>query len=149
MKTTGRHLLVEYHGCDSVVLNDKLRLERVMRAGAEAAGATVLGTIFRTFEPQGVSGVVVVEESHFSIHTWPEHGYAAADFYTCGDCRPEDAHDVLKEELRAGESEIMILGRGQHPPRPSIEVRQHRVYPADRAAPIPVRPASPVSASGE
>ena len=70
------------------VLNDPARLETLMKRGVVAARATTLGTIFRRFSPQGVSGVVVVEESHFSIHTWPEYGYAAVDFYTCGDCLP-------------------------------------------------------------
>jgi S-adenosylmethionine decarboxylase len=125
VKTTGRHLLVEYHGCDVDMLNDPTALETLMRNGVLAARATPLGTVFRRFSPQGVSGVVVVEESHFSIHTWPEYGYAAVDFYTCGDCLPEEAHRVMKEGLRAAASEVMTIDRGQDPPGPSIRVARH------------------------
>lgn len=125
MKTTGRHLLVEYHGCDPGVLNNPSTLEKQMKNGVLAAGATPLGTVFRRFSPQGVSGVVVVEESHFSIHTWPEYGYAAVDFYTCGDCTPEEAHAVLKAGLRASASEVMTIDRGQDPPGRSIRVARH------------------------
>jgi S-adenosylmethionine decarboxylase proenzyme len=127
MDTTAKHLLIEYHGCDKELLDDKDRLERLLRYAAEKAGATVVGVIFHTFSPQGVSGVVVVEESHFSIHTWPEYRYAAVDCYTCGDCEPHAAHDYLKEELSATETELMILDRGQSPPRPSIKMAAHRI----------------------
>ena len=77
MDTFGQHLLVEYHGCDLSLLNDLCRIEVLMCAAAEAAGATVVTSAFHRFSPQGVSGVVVIEESHLSIHTWPESGYAA------------------------------------------------------------------------
>jgi S-adenosylmethionine decarboxylase proenzyme len=127
MNTTARHLVVEYHGCDRELLNDKKQMERLMRLAAEKARATVVGAIFHTYSPQGVSGVVVVEESHFSIHTWPEYGYAAVDCYTCGDCEPEAAHEFLKEQLRAAETELMILDRGQNPPGPSIKLAAHRI----------------------
>ncbi len=80
---------------------------------------------FHRFSPQGVSGVVVVEESHLSIHTWPEVGYAAADFYTCGDCQPIRAHEVLRDGLRAARAEVMTMRRGSYPPAPSIQVENH------------------------
>jgi S-adenosylmethionine decarboxylase proenzyme len=127
LKTAAQHLLVEYHGCDVAVLNDKGRIEELMRHGAEAARSTVVGSVFHTFSPYGVSGVVVVEESHFSIHTWPEYGYAAVDCYTCGDCEPENAHKILREGLGAATSEVMVLERGQHPSRPSMRVSSHRL----------------------
>ena len=127
MNTTGKHLLVEYHGCDVDVLNDPARLETLMKRGVVAARATPLGAIFRRFSPQGVSGVVVVEESHFSIHTWPEYGYAAVDFYTCGDCLPEEAHVILTEGLGATAAEVMTINRGRHRPGPSIRVAKHTV----------------------
>ncbi len=123
-------MLVEYYDCDTEVLNDMARLDRLMRLAAEAARATVVGSIFHTFSPQGVSGVVVVEESHFSIHTWPEYGYAAVDCYTCGDCIPEAAHEFLKKALRAEGAEVMALDRGQYPPRPSIRIVGHRTEEA-------------------
>jgi len=101
LNTFGRHLLVEYHGCDTRFLDDFSKLESAMVAAAEAAGATVVAKAFHRFAPQGVSGVVVIEESHLSIHTWPEYGYAAVDFYTCGDCVPERAHELLRSALGA------------------------------------------------
>lgn len=125
MKTTGRHLLVEYRGCDPVLLNDQAYVERLMRRAAEVAGATIVASVFRDFTPQGVTGVVVVEESHLSIHTWPEYGYAAVDFYTCGDCSPDAAHRLLNEELQAREAEVMAVARGEQSPQ-SIRVVEHR-----------------------
>jgi len=127
LKTTGRHLLVEYHDCDTAILNDKSRIETIMRRAAEAARATVVGTVFHTFSPQGVSGVVVVEESHLSIHTWPEYGYAAVDFYTCGDCVPDRAHETLMSELAADAFEILEVERGHRPLEPSIRLTRHVV----------------------
>ncbi len=101
-----------------------------MRQAAEAAHATVVGSIFHTFAPQGVSGVVVVEESHFSIHTWPEYGYAAVDCYTCGDCTPQAAHELILKELGAETCEVMTLGRGQYPSQPSIQIIDHHIEEA-------------------
>jgi S-adenosylmethionine decarboxylase proenzyme len=126
LKTTGRHLLVEYRGCDTRILNDKDRIEDLMRSAAEKARATVVGSVFRTFQPQGVSGVVVIEESHLSIHTWPEYGYAAVDFYTCGDCLPDLAHREIRDGLQAEEAEVMSIDRGQDTPGSSIRVVGHR-----------------------
>jgi S-adenosylmethionine decarboxylase proenzyme len=144
LKTTGRHLLVEYRGCDATILNDRSRVEELMHSAAEGAGATVVGSTFRTFTPQGVSGVVVIEESHLSIHTWPEYGYAAVDFFTCGDCRPFEAHKILQNGLRARESEIMAIDRGQVPPGPSIRVVKHYREQDEAAQPLLQREASPL-----
>ena len=127
MDTFGQHLLVEYHGCDTEILNDPTRIEAAMRSAAEAAQATVVTTAFHCFSPQGVSGVVVIEESHLSIHTWPETGYAAVDFYTCGDCTPMRAHEFLKDELAAERSEVMTIHRGVHSPGPSMQIQHHTV----------------------
>jgi len=71
--------------------------------------------VFHRFAPQGVSGVVVVEESHLSIHTWPEAGYAAVDFFTCGECFPERAHAALLDGLAPERSEILNVERGVSP----------------------------------
>lgn len=127
MNTRSRHLLAEYHGCDEELLQDPDRLEALLRRAAEEAGATVVQCVFHRYSPQGVSGVVVIEESHLSLHTWPECGYAAADFYTCGDSRPERAHALLRRSLGATRSEVMELERG-HRDRPhGIAVRTHRL----------------------
>lgn len=83
-----------------------------MKNAALAAGAHIVQAVFHQFAPQGVSGVVVVEESHISVHTWPEAGYAAVDFYTCGETDPAKAHAVLVEGLGATSGELMRVQRG-------------------------------------
>lgn len=112
METKARHLLAEYHGCDVGLLGDVDGVRALLEAAARAAGATVVQSVFHRFSPQGVTGVVVLEESHLSVHTWPETGYAAADLYTCGDCRPEEAHRVLFAGLLAERAEVMQVARG-------------------------------------
>jgi len=96
-----------------------------MVEAARAANTTVVTQAFHQFAPQGVSGVVVIEESHLSIHTWPEAGYAAVDFFTCGDGTPELAHEVLRTGLNADRSEVMKVDRGTYPPGPSMHVKHH------------------------
>jgi S-adenosylmethionine decarboxylase proenzyme len=117
----GTHLLVEYAGCDPGVLDDPPALEALLREAAAAAGARVVAATMHRFVPRGASGVVVLEESHLSIHTWPEHGRAAVDFYTCGEGDPEAAHAVLRRGLRARSAEVMSVARGR-----SLSVRAHR-----------------------
>lgn len=128
MNTTfGRHLVVEYHGCDPAILDDAEELREVMEAAALNANASIVQTVVHRFTPQGASVVVVVEESHLSIHTWPEVGYAAVDFYTCGECDPILAHEVLAERLHAEESEIVVLHRGLQTEATSIQQVEKRV----------------------
>ncbi len=97
-----------------------------MQRAATASGTTIVTSVFHPFFPQGISGVVVIEESHLSIHTWPEYGYAAVDFFTCGDGIPERAHEVLKAGLEAKVSEVMFVNRGMLAGETSMEVRSHR-----------------------
>lgn len=138
LNTVGQHLLVEYHGCHTDILDDVARIESMMRGAAEAAGATIVTATFHRFAPRGVSGVVVIAESHLSIHTWPEHGYAAVDFYTCGECRPEDAHGLIRQALGAEHSEIMTIRRGLYPTEPAMRIATHyhegRTAPEDRSS---------------
>src|SRR5690606_9453269 len=84
-KGLGRHIMCEAYGCDPEVLNDRKRVEAIMVEAALQAGAEVREVVFHQFSPQGVSGVVVISESHLAIHTWPELHYASIDVYTCGD----------------------------------------------------------------
>jgi S-adenosylmethionine decarboxylase proenzyme len=125
LKATGRHLLVEYKNCDQSVLNNRLLIEELMRTAAKAAGTTIVTSVFHPFFPQGISGVVVIEESHLSIHTWPEYGYAAVDFFTCGDGMPERAHEVLKNGLKAKTAEVMFVSRGAISEEPAMELVSH------------------------
>ncbi len=85
MKALGTHIVCELSGCDAAALTDVDAVRDMMIGAANASRATIMEVAFHRFEPQGVSGVVVLAESHISIHTWPEMGYAAMDFYTCGD----------------------------------------------------------------
>ena len=96
-----------------------------MRNAAKASGATIVTSVFHPFFPQGISGVVVIEESHLSIHTWPEYGYAAVDFFTCGDGLPERAHEVLKEGLQAKTAEVMFVSRGAISEPTAMELVSH------------------------
>ncbi len=124
--TRGQHVLAEYYGCPNFILNDENAIRAMLQEAAVAAGATVVATVFHRFTPHGVSGVVVIEESHLSVHTWPESGYAAVDFYTCGDCEPSRAYEVLRRALQAERSELLTVERGVEP-RQSIQVGEHRV----------------------
>lgn len=112
MSTRGVHLIAEYHGCAPSRLNHLGHVRRVLQRAADAAGATVLSLESHRFEPQGVAGLALLAESHLSLHTWPERGYAAADFYTCGASIPRKAHEVMRRELRAAGAEIVEMARG-------------------------------------
>lgn len=111
----GVHYLLELRGCDPTVINDLPEVRRILIEAAKQAKATVLDARFHQFSPQGVSGVVVVGESHLSIHTWPEYGYASADIYTCGHTDPLQAAFYIVEALHAKSVFCMIVGRGEHP----------------------------------
>jgi len=80
----GRHLILEIWDADPHLLNDAHALEKLLLQAARAANATVIQSVFHRFSPYGVSGVVVIAESHLTVHTWPEYGYAAIDIFTCG-----------------------------------------------------------------
>jgi S-adenosylmethionine decarboxylase len=104
---------VELHDCDKEALNDLGLLRDVMVKAAIDCGAVVLGESFHRFSPQGVSGVVIIAESHLSIHTWPEYGYAAVDIFTCGTfVNPEKAAEVLIEKLGSKNHSVMEIPRG-------------------------------------
>jgi S-adenosylmethionine decarboxylase len=113
LNALGRHLLLELKDCDPEVLNNLDFLKTVLPAAAIEAGATVLGESFHQFNPQGVSGVVIIAESHVFIHTWPECGYAAVDIFTCGDSvQPKKAAQRIIKELKSKNPSILELQRG-------------------------------------
>ncbi len=114
MKSLGRHVLVEFYGCDADRLNSVELIERSMKEAALNSGATIVESVFHLFSPHGVSGVVVIAESHLAIHTWPEYQYAAVDLFTCGDSvDPWVAFEYLKEALKAENMFTMEMRRGQ------------------------------------
>ena len=113
MFALGRHLLIELTGCNAGLLDDLEFLKDCLHSAAVRCGATVVGDSFYHFTPQGVSGVVNIAESHISIHTWPECGYAALDVFTCGDTvEPEEAARVISESLQAKHCSLVELKRG-------------------------------------
>jgi len=113
MESLGRHELVELYGCEPGVLDDEGAIRRVMLEAAASSGATVVGERFHKFSPQGVSGVVVLAESHLAVHTWPEHGYAALDLFTCGAQLDTDAcFRHLAESLGCRHRTSSVLSRG-------------------------------------
>ena len=98
----GKHCILELYDCDHAKLDDEAFLRDTITTAAKSAGATLLNLITHRFEPQGVTGLALLAESHISIHTWPENGYAAVDVFTCGDhTMPERACDVLRCALGA------------------------------------------------
>jgi len=113
LNALGKHLLLELKDCDREVLNDLSFLRDMLPMAASEAGATVLGESFHQFNPHGVSGVVIIAESHLFIHTWPECGYAAVDIFTCGDSvQPEKAAQRVIRELDAKSHSILEIQRG-------------------------------------
>jgi S-adenosylmethionine decarboxylase len=114
LEALGRHLLEELFGCDEGILNDREVIARIMNEAALVSGTTVVESIFHLFNPHGISGIVVIAESHFAIHTWPEFRYAAVDIFTCGNVvDPWKAHDYIKRELKAESISTVEMRRGE------------------------------------
>jgi len=122
-------------GCDQSMLNDVSKIKTLMETAALAANTRVVASVFHPFNPHGVSGVVVIEESHLSIHTWPEHKYAAVDFYTCGNGDPNAAHEVLLMGLRALNCEIIYVDRGILTGGELMQVQGHQSFSSVAVSP--------------
>lgn len=112
MHALGNHILVEFMGCIPEVMNDVSVIEEAMVNAADIAGATVINSTFHHFSPYGVSGVVVIQESHLAIHTWPEYGYAAVDLFTCGEMDAWISFDHLKKVFGAKNYSALEMKRG-------------------------------------
>lgn len=113
MKALGCHIVAEFSHCDSEILTDLERVQAAMVRAAEVANTQVREVAFHRFEPHGVSGVVVIAESHLSIHTWPELGYAAIDIYTCGNTAdPWLGLQYLAEQFRSRSLTTSVIHRG-------------------------------------
>lgn len=109
----GRHILAEFFECDPNVLNNPELVEKYMIEAALECGATVVSKCFHLFNPHGVSGVVIISESHLAIHTWPEYGYAAVDLFTCGEqCDPKVSYEFLKKMFNSKDAKYSQLNRG-------------------------------------
>ena len=128
MDTMGRHVIAELWGCDTDKLNDMKYIERLFVDAALEAGAEVREVAFHKFAPHGVSGVVIISESHLTIHSFPEHGYASIDVYTCGDrIDPNVASNYISNALCATKTEIVEIPRGMGP----IKVSESKVLTAN------------------
>jgi len=112
VKTLGRHLVAEYFGCDAALLDAPDDVARLLHDAAHAIGATVVSAAFHRYAPHGVSGTLLIAESHLSIHTWPEHGYAAVDIFTCGGLDPRPGFTLLEARLASRASRYQEIVRG-------------------------------------
>ncbi len=113
MEALGRQILVEFYDCNSDRINDVSYIESVFLEATRKSGATIISHNFHKFSPHGVSGVVVIAESHVTIHSWPEYGYAAVDIFTCGDTiDPWTIQEHLKKALESDNISSMEMKRG-------------------------------------
>jgi S-adenosylmethionine decarboxylase len=104
---------LELKECNPQLLNDLDYIRQALLDTAHDVGATVVGESFHRFSPQGVTGILAIAESHISIHTWPEYGYAAADIFACGDSfQPKEAAEMLISRLESRDPEIIRVQRG-------------------------------------
>ena len=109
----GTHLLLELNECDSRLLDELGLIEAAMVDAAREAGASILGQSFHKFTPRGVTGIVAIAESHLAIHTWPEHGYAAVDIFTCGESfAPDRAAQLIIGSLKCRSPVTTTIRRG-------------------------------------
>jgi S-adenosylmethionine decarboxylase len=111
VRCAGVHLIIDLHGAKG--LNDIDLIERTLRRCVDAARATLLHIHLHHFQPTGVSGVAVLAESHISIHTWPDAGYAALDVFMCGQADPDACVPVLREAFQAERVEVNEILRGR------------------------------------
>lgn len=112
MKYLGKHYILELYDCPAELLSDPTFISEQMNAAAMEMQATIVESNFHHFNPYGVSGVIIIKESHLTIHTWPEYGYAAIDIFTCGKIYMEKGIDYLKKALKAQGAEVKKMGRG-------------------------------------
>jgi S-adenosylmethionine decarboxylase proenzyme len=135
MRILGRHLIAELSDCPGELLNDSAILEKAMKEAARISGATVVNSAFHRYNPQGLSGIIIIAESHLSVHTWPEYGYAAIDCFTCGtSVDPWKALDYLKSALKCGSMAVSEIKRGI--PSENDEVIAHKGYVHAQPAPV-------------
>ncbi len=123
MKALGRQLLVELYNCDFDRINDTKSVEKAMIDATEQSGATIVNSDFHEFSPYGISGVIVIAESHVSIHTWPEYNYAAVDVFTCGDhIDPWTIQEALKSYFKSDSVSSMEVKRGLFKTQPGQDL---------------------------
>ncbi len=113
MQALGRQILVEYYNCNSEIINDVAKIESILLEATRRSQASIISHNFHKFSPHGVSGTVVIAESHVAIHTWPEYGYAAVDIFTCGETiDPWIIQEFIKESFESQNVSSMEMKRG-------------------------------------
>lgn len=113
MTTLGRHLILEMWGCCNETINNVDAIKEILTKTTEVIKATLVDVICHRFSPYGVTGVAILAESHISVHTWPEYGYAAADIFICGNTvSPQNAASYMAQAFHAKEISTVKLKRG-------------------------------------
>ena len=109
----GKHYILDCFDCDPEVIKFVASTREVLLRAVEESKATLIDDLFHQFDPVGVSGVVLISESHFSVHTWPESGFAGVDIFTCGPMEPQKAIDIIKAGFGAKKVNVKVLSRGR------------------------------------
>jgi len=113
VQSLGNHLIIELYDCDHDRINDAKGVEAALIKAVKVSGANMVQSVIHQFNPHGISGVIVIEESHFSVHTWPEYGYCALDIFTCGDeIDYYSALQSLREDFMAQNLSVTEMKRG-------------------------------------
>ena len=112
MDYLGRHFLAEFYKCSFETLNDKNKIADIMTRAVEISNATIIKPFFHKFSPQGVSGIIVIAESHLAIHTWPEFSFASIDLFSCGDFDFTEALKFIRDKLGSEKYSIISIKRG-------------------------------------
>jgi len=112
MAHLGIHLIADFFQCDVSTINSVESVEKIMTESVKISGATIIEPFFHKFSPHGVSGIIVVAESHFAIHTWPEHNAAAVDIFSCGEFDYMAALYFIRDGLKSADSSLTKITRG-------------------------------------
>jgi len=129
-KALGNHVLADFYGCSPEKISNVQRVREILVEAALQANATILTEHFHQFEPHGVSGVIVISESHITIHTWPEHGCAAVDLFTCSPTVDEATLiRVLQERLGATHASTRSFERGTGLAIPEVTPQEEKWRP--------------------
>jgi len=109
----GYHIIADFYGCEPSILDNVKLIRRVLREAVSNANMKPVGEVFKKFQPYGVTGIIALEESHISIHTWPEHGFASVDIFTCGEkSKPHVALELIKLVLKPSKVKVKEMERG-------------------------------------
>jgi S-adenosylmethionine decarboxylase len=121
----GHHHLCEYYDCDEEALNNQSLIQETLLEAARRGNATIVTDVFHRFSPHGISGVVVIAESHLAIHTWPEHRCASVDIFSCSEkMNPKVILDFICERLKAKRMESQVIKRGiLHRAEPPVSIK--------------------------